>query len=42
MFVSRRVAPSNGVESESDSHRGSPPRDLLDDKFATPVVPDYT
>ncbi|KAI8433225.1 hypothetical protein MSG28_015303 [Choristoneura fumiferana] len=38
----KRVAPSNGVESESDSHRGSPPRDLLDDKFATPVVPDYT
>ncbi|XP_063372341.1 mitogen-activated protein kinase-binding protein 1 [Cydia amplana] len=41
----KRVAPSNGVsgvESETDSHLGSPPRELLDDKFTTPVVPDYT
>ncbi|KAJ8706269.1 hypothetical protein PYW08_010895 [Mythimna loreyi] len=40
-------APSNGMsglDSESDSHFGSPPRDLPydDNKFATPVVPDYT
>ncbi|CAH4032368.1 unnamed protein product [Pieris brassicae] len=41
-----RKAPSNGMsglESETDSHLGSPPRELTaDDKFAAPVVPDYT
>ncbi|CAK1546416.1 unnamed protein product [Leptosia nina] len=42
----RKVTPSNGMsglESETDSHLGSPPRELpTDDKFAPPVVPDYT
>ncbi|KAJ8707643.1 hypothetical protein PYW07_011320 [Mythimna separata] len=40
-------APSNGMsglDSESDSHFGSPPRELPyeDNKFGTPQVPDYT
>ncbi|XP_069356780.1 uncharacterized protein Wdr62 isoform X2 [Maniola hyperantus] len=42
----RKVAPTNGVsglESETDSHLGSPPRELVEeDKFTTPLVPDYT
>ncbi|XP_023955304.2 mitogen-activated protein kinase-binding protein 1 isoform X6 [Bicyclus anynana] len=41
----RKVAPTNGMsglESETDSHLGSPPREITDDKFTTPVVPDYT
>ncbi|XP_047038930.1 mitogen-activated protein kinase-binding protein 1 isoform X5 [Helicoverpa zea] len=41
------TAPSNGMsglDSESDSHFGSPPRELPyeENKFTTPVVPDYT
>ncbi|XP_050678210.1 mitogen-activated protein kinase-binding protein 1 isoform X3 [Leptidea sinapis] len=41
----RKVAPTNGIsglESETDSYLGSPPREIQDDKFAAPVVPDYT
>ncbi|XP_045770554.1 mitogen-activated protein kinase-binding protein 1 isoform X6 [Maniola jurtina] len=42
----RKVAPTNGVsglESETDSHLGSPPQELVEeDKFTTPLVPDYT
>ncbi|XP_045458024.1 mitogen-activated protein kinase-binding protein 1 [Melitaea cinxia] len=42
----RKVDPTNGtsgLESETDSHLGSPPREItVDDKFSTPVVPDYT
>ncbi|RVE41211.1 hypothetical protein evm_014141 [Chilo suppressalis] len=37
-------APTNGLsglDSESDSHLGSPPRELTA-PFGTPVVPDYT
>ncbi|XP_072948676.1 mitogen-activated protein kinase-binding protein 1-like [Epargyreus clarus] len=41
-----RKAPTNGMsglESETDSHLGSPPRELPpEDKFSAPVVPDYT
>ncbi|CAG4986256.1 unnamed protein product [Colias eurytheme] len=44
--MGRKVTPSNGMsglESETDSHLGSPPREIPnDDKFAAPVVPDYT
>uniref|UniRef100_A0A2A4K135 WD repeat-containing protein 55 homolog n=1 Tax=Heliothis virescens TaxID=7102 RepID=A0A2A4K135_HELVI len=34
----------SGLDSESDSHFGSPPRELPyeENKFTTPVVPDYT
>ncbi|KAF9407304.1 hypothetical protein HW555_012620 [Spodoptera exigua] len=34
----------SGLDSESDSHFGSPPRELPyeENKFGTPVVPDYT
>ncbi|KAL4711270.1 hypothetical protein ACJJTC_019111 [Scirpophaga incertulas] len=34
----------SGLDSESDSHFGSPPRELPydDNKFSTPIVPDYT
>ncbi|XP_052749074.1 mitogen-activated protein kinase-binding protein 1 isoform X7 [Galleria mellonella] len=39
-------APTNGMsalDSESDSHFGSPPRDLPDQtQYGTPIVPDYT
>ncbi|CAH2101965.1 unnamed protein product [Euphydryas editha] len=42
----RKVDPTNGMsglESETDSHLGSPPREITaDEKFTTPVVPDYT
>ncbi|XP_050358396.1 mitogen-activated protein kinase-binding protein 1 isoform X3 [Nymphalis io] len=42
----RKVDPANGMsglESETDSHLGSPPREVVaEDKFTTPVVPDYT
>ncbi|XP_026739904.1 mitogen-activated protein kinase-binding protein 1 [Trichoplusia ni] len=43
----KKVPSSNGMsglDSESDSHLGSPPRELPfdDNKFSTPVVPDYT
>lgn len=44
--VYRKVGNSNGLsglDSETDSHFGSPPRELpYEDKFTTPVVPDYT
>ncbi|XP_075988863.1 WD repeat domain 62 isoform X2 [Anticarsia gemmatalis] len=43
----KKVPASNGMsglDSESDSHFGSPPRELPyeENKFTTPVVPDYT
>ncbi|KAJ2943469.1 hypothetical protein O0L34_g12274 [Tuta absoluta] len=40
----KKIPSSNGmsgVDSETDSHFGSPPREIPD-KFQTPVVPDYT
>ncbi|XP_037300474.1 mitogen-activated protein kinase-binding protein 1 isoform X3 [Manduca sexta] len=33
---------TSGLESESESQWGSPPRDLPPDKFTAPQVPDYT
>ncbi|GBP20543.1 Mitogen-activated protein kinase-binding protein 1 [Eumeta japonica] len=44
----KKVTPSNnglsGLDSETDSQLGSPPRELAYDetKFGTPIVPDYT
>ncbi|XP_049883653.1 mitogen-activated protein kinase-binding protein 1 isoform X3 [Pectinophora gossypiella] len=41
----KKVPLSNGLpalDSEQDSQLGSPPRDLPDNKFTAPSVPDYT
>ncbi|CAH0713016.1 unnamed protein product, partial [Brenthis ino] len=46
MRLGRKAPPTNGMsglESETESHLGSPPREInAEEKFTTPVVPDYT